>query len=140
MKSTLSPDFSYRLRRVLTVSAVLAGGGLLYYLWGRVTGLYMPCLFHLVTGLYCPGCGITRMLSALLEGSFVVAFRSNPAVFLLLPFLAAELALYLWRFLRGALKPPSRLHNLLRYGALGLLLLFGVLRNLPWFPMLQPIN
>ena len=34
-------------------------------------GIY-PCLFHLVTGAYCPGCGGTRALLALLHGRLAV--------------------------------------------------------------------
>lgn len=39
-----------------------------------------PCLFHKVTGLYCPGCGGTRAIIAFLHGEFVQSLRYHPLV------------------------------------------------------------
>lgn len=39
-----------------------------------------PCIFHSVTGLYCPGCGGTRAVSALLHGHIVTSFICHPLV------------------------------------------------------------
>ena len=40
----------------------------------------IPCLFHLFTGLYCPGCGGTRAVKALLLGRPLVSFLYHPLV------------------------------------------------------------
>lgn len=42
-------------------------------------GIY-PCLFHVVTGAYCPGCGGTRAFLALLQGRVADSIRLNPLV------------------------------------------------------------
>lgn len=42
--------------------------------------LMPPCIFHSVTGLYCPGCGGTRAVSALLHGHIITAFLCHPLV------------------------------------------------------------
>ena len=42
-------------------------------------GIY-PCLFHVVTGAYCPGCGGTRAFLALLHGRVADSLRLNPLV------------------------------------------------------------
>lgn len=42
-------------------------------------GIY-PCIFNLATGAYCPGCGGTRALVALLEGRIRDSIRLNPLV------------------------------------------------------------
>ncbi|RDY32202.1 DUF2752 domain-containing protein [Lachnotalea glycerini] len=39
-----------------------------------------PCLFHKLTGLYCPGCGGTRSVHALLHGHPLVSLQYNPIV------------------------------------------------------------
>ena len=41
---------------------------------------YVPCLFHTFTGLYCPGCGGTRAVSALLHGHVLQSFYYHPLV------------------------------------------------------------
>lgn len=46
------------------------------------------CPFHALTGLFCPGCGITRALHALLHGEFVKAFSMNALGIVCLPFMA----------------------------------------------------
>lgn len=41
----------------------------------------MPeCIFLKVTGFYCPGCGATRAVSALLNFKFITAFKYNPGI------------------------------------------------------------
>jgi hypothetical protein len=43
------------------------------------------CVFHASTGLPCPGCGLTRGLSAFSQGQFLTALQLHPFVFLLWP-------------------------------------------------------
>ena len=40
----------------------------------------IPCMFVLVFGMYCPGCGGTRAAKALLEGRFLTSFLYHPVV------------------------------------------------------------
>ena len=50
----------------------------------------MPfCLVRTVTGLPCPGCGITRALIAIARGNFREAWRLNPAAFMVVLYFAA---------------------------------------------------
>ena len=46
-----------------------------------LTTFLYPCLFHELSGLYCPGCGGTRAVKALLEGHFISCFLYHPFVF-----------------------------------------------------------
>lgn len=50
-----------------------------------------PCLFFRLTGYYCPGCGGTRALKALLAGRLLQSLRLHPLV----PYGAAFLAVFL---------------------------------------------
>jgi hypothetical protein len=50
----------------------------------------MPfCLFRAVTGLPCPGCGVTRALIAIARGDYRKAWRLNPAAFAVIVYFAA---------------------------------------------------
>ena len=60
--------------------AVLLAAGLLAAVW-RSLALPVPrCLFHLWTGIPCPGCGSTRMVDAVLAGDLAAAAAFNPLV------------------------------------------------------------
>ena len=39
-----------------------------------------PCVLHSLTGLYCPGCGGTRAITALLHGQILNSFLYHPVV------------------------------------------------------------
>lgn len=56
-----------------------------------------PCLFHLATGAYCPGCGGTRAMAALLHGDLAASVRFHPLV----PYLAAAVPALLLYWLYG---------------------------------------
>lgn len=43
-------------------------------------GLLPPCVFHEVTGFYCPGCGSTRSVRFLIRGDIGNSFIYNPIV------------------------------------------------------------
>lgn len=40
----------------------------------------IKCFFHEITGYYCPGCGGTRALNALINGDFMECMKYNLAV------------------------------------------------------------
>lgn len=60
------------------ILAAALGGLLLLIKW---TGIPVPpCYFHLLTGLYCPGCGGTRAWISLLQGHFLQSLAYHPVV------------------------------------------------------------
>lgn len=46
----------------------------------KIMGLGLPCVFHSLTGLYCPGCGGTRAVKCLLRGDLRMSFQYHPLV------------------------------------------------------------
>lgn len=42
--------------------------------------LMAPCVLHSISGLYCPGCGGTRAILALLNGHVITSFICHPLV------------------------------------------------------------
>ena len=92
-----------------------------------------PCPFHYLTGLHCPGCGSTRALLALLHGDIARAFRMNSLLVVALPLLGGWAAARVAKTLRGDPRPVA-LPQCSALVALVVLLLYFLLRNLPWWP------
>ena len=44
----------------------------------------IPCVFHTVTDVPCPGCGMTRACLSITHGQFTDAWRYHPLSFLIL--------------------------------------------------------
>ena len=45
-----------------------------------ISQLIPPCVFYTTTGYYCPGCGGTRAVIALLHGRFLISLYYHPFV------------------------------------------------------------
>lgn len=115
---------------MLLVLAALLGTGLLYAGFVSLTGWGIPCVFHLVTGLSCPGCGVSRMFMALLRLDFGAAWEANPAILALLPLGMVVLADILVRYVRTGRRVPGKFSNVAIVFMIAVLLVFGVMRNL----------
>ena len=96
--------------------------------------LFPPCPLHYFTGLYCPGCGSLRALHELLLGNWHTAWAMNPLTCVLLPFLIYGLASELWLRVRGRALPQPFIPGNWIYGLCAVIVLFGILRNLPVYP------
>ena len=96
--------------------------------WLFLTGR-MPCLFHEWTGLYCPGCGGTRALKALLRGHPILSFWYHPLI-LYCAFMALLFAVSygIWWKTKDA---RFRLHlsNIWIYAGIGIILVNFVFKN-----------
>ena len=95
-------------------------------------GGWMPgCFFRKVTGLECPGCGMTRASHAFLNGRIGEAFHLNPVGMIVFPLAMVALGIELLGWVRG--KPlPFRIKSG-RWGATILAVVmigWWILRNL----------
>ena len=89
----------------------------------------MPCLFHLLTGLYCPGCGGTRAVKYLFQGKWGQSFVYHPLVLYGGAALALELLSVLTsRTLGKPLVRPGK-EIWLVYGGVALVVLNWVVMN-----------
>ena len=80
-----------RLRIIIAAAGPLVAA-VVFALRGYIGGLagHLPeCYFHKATLLWCPGCGNTRSVLALLHGHLWLAIRNNPTM----PFLGLLLVL-----------------------------------------------
>ncbi len=119
-----------RLCRLLGAGALLLAAGLAYALWVGATGLALLCPFHAVTGLQCPGCGVTRLCLSLLRGDCSGAWRANPLLMLMLPILAVLAVRLSVRYVREGSAAPTRRENALIWVLTALLAAWGIVRNL----------
>lgn len=70
-------------KNIFTAATLMLVFGLilsLLFFGGVVRIPEYPCLFKLLTHLYCPGCGGTRALQYMLTGHFLKSLMANPSV------------------------------------------------------------
>ena len=120
---------SSRGKKTLGIGAVVLLIGCAHLVLVQMTDYGIPCLFRLVTGLKCPGCGVTHMILDLLRLRFRAAFYDNAALFCLSPALAALLGVKLFRFLSSGTLQGSKAENLSAWTIVALLLIWGAVRN-----------
>lgn len=119
-----------RTVKLIKIFGIIIGIGLIYAAFYKVTGIGIPCMFRLMTGLQCPGCGVTHMCMALLALDFETAWQSNPAIFsMLVP--GAVMAVYTIGFyIKNGKWPKQWWYNAIVGIMIVILLVFGVWRNL----------
>ena len=102
-------------------------------------GRGLLCWFYELTGLYCPGCGSGRAAIALLHGRVLQALSHNALLFLLgIPCGALLVYEYLRFVFPGLRLKKFELPVWTARLALGLIIMFWVLRNIPGFEILAP--
>lgn len=95
----------------------------------------IACVFYEITGLYCPGCGITRSILSLIDGNIYQAFRYNPIIFIDIPLIIiASIIDFIYKDNKKVKKVTNAIYIML----LIITLVFGVLRNIPYFSFLAP--
>lgn len=94
------------------------------------------CPVHAVTGIDCPGCGMTRATTDLLHGDVAGALGHNPLmVGVGLPLLALLWCFWLRERLTGRPAPRWAGSRQAVWVWLALVAVFTVARNLPWEPL-----
>jgi len=114
---------------LVSVCLVAVGAFALSYLYHHdptIDDGYPCCLFHSLTGLWCPGCGVTRGFYAFVHGEYLETVRMNPFMFAVVPVMA--LAAYVSK--RPVVLKVIGIMTAL-FG-----LLFGVLRNVNVWPFM----
>lgn len=103
--------------------------GCIYAMFVRYTGFAVPCMFYEITGLKCPSCGVTRMSISILDLDFKTAYLSNQMLFLLSPLLVFLFGSYVLKYIKTGRWSLSKFQMVICAICIGLLLLFGIFRN-----------
>ncbi len=120
--------------------AIIGGGVALFFLNPSEHSFFPKCALYMATGFSCPGCGSTRALYQLTHGDVLEAMRLNPGLMALITLGITDYVRFVVSVIRG--NPFQTLFGRLKLlGALmGVMLVYGVIRNLPWplFESLAP--
>ena len=125
----LHDSLKYRRQRVISRLTAIFLIGAAYAAFVRVAGFGIPCPIHLLTGLSCPGCGITRMFMALFRLDFQTAWEANAAVLCLLPLMAYAAVRTIRVYLRTGYTRAKDV-DAVNWLMIGVLLIFGIVRNI----------
>lgn len=110
--------------------------GVLVWVIAGMTGfnpfwLLRPCMFHRLTGYYCPGCGGTRAVRALLAGHLLRSFICHPIVLLAGVsagwFMVSQTIEYISR---GRFRIGMHVREIHFWGVLGIILVNFLVKNL----------
>jgi len=125
------------IERILAAAGILtlgAGAFVVGYFNPTTAGFFPVCPLFSLTGIHCPGCGLTRGFHALFHGDVLTALHFNALLPIYLfifvyMFVSMVLVAARGRGLSWKVFPPTAL-----YGFLIVSLVFFVVRNLPFYP------
>jgi len=131
------------LAKASTAERILAAAGAIGLIGGSLAVAYFNpsnvsffpvCPLYSMTGIACPGCGLTRGFHALSHGDVVSALDYNA----LLPFYAFIFGYFFVSLVLMAVKGRGLSFNIFRpkmiWSFLAISLVFAVVRNLPVYP------
>ena len=122
---------SYKLILAVVALAITA----YYFLINPSTTTFgFQCLFYKTTGLYCPGCGGQRAFHHLLHGDFSLSFQDNLLIFMVLPLVGIKFyeEIFEKKIMPSFIYSPKFLAVVLTF-----VIIFTVLRNIPYLPFTQ---
>ena len=133
-----APTRRRRIAAPVGVAAAAIGGAVLLRVRDPRTSTYLPCPFHALTGLWCPGCGATRAIGDLTRGDLAAAASSNVVAVVLA--VGAVVVWTLWLRARWTGRTPAlpRIDRPARIALIATLIVFTVVRNTPWGTAIAP--
>lgn len=128
------------IKKILKISLIIMFGGAFYYYFYSYnpsvhTGNFISCPTKTIFGFNCPGCGSQRFLHHLFHFDLAEAFRYNPLLFLLFPFVIYLLFVFISNLIFGTEYRIKILYkNWFVITLFVIFIVYGILRNLPYYP------
>jgi hypothetical protein len=121
---------------ISVISVILISFG--YYFFYKATHIGLACPIHEMFHVDCPGCGLSRMIFSIIELDFYQAFRYNPLMFVLSPFIIVFAVDLIIAFIHDRKsKIVSKIPLFAWIIIYVVILVFGVIRNIEPFTYLK---
>ena len=128
-------SLKYRIMIITVVLIALVFGVICLYSLGFGRGIPLVCPIYECTGYYCPGCGAGRACYSILHGRLYQAFRYNPLMVLLLPWIGLYYLICMTQWLvRGKETLSGKVSWKIPAVILGIVFLYGIIRNINVYP------
>ena len=137
MNATLSnpsATTAARLSAAGGLAALVTGSAFVWYFDPTKANFFPVCPLYALTGFACPGCGLTRGFHALLHGDIVTALDYNALIPVFLIIFAGILISLASVAFRGRALARLDAAPKLIVGLFVLMVVFGLVRNLPYYP------
>ncbi len=123
-------------RLIAAAGAVFIGGGSIFtaYFDPTTQHFFPVCPLFALTGCACPGCGLTRGFHALFRGDIITAIDFNALIPVWAVIFGYVLVSLVLLAVRGKGLPMWPINPRFMWVFMIVLLVFGVLRNLPAWP------
>jgi hypothetical protein len=108
--------------------AAAAVFGFLYFKY-LIPVLKIPCIFRMMTGLYCPGCGGTRAVAALMHGHLLKSIWYHPVVLYSVIIYAAYMLTHTAAMFVPGIK-GIRYRDIYIYTALAIVIINFIIKNI----------
>lgn len=127
----------FRILIMIFILMILLAGTMFLYYHNPKEGLNLACMINFLTGYYCPGCGAGRACYMLLHGQIYQAFRYNPLLIILLPWLIVYYAACGIQWLHyGKERVSIHIPEQIPIVILVVFLIYGIVRNIEVYPFI----
>lgn len=136
----LNLEQQQRMKKLLKKYGIILVVGLAYLVFTLITSWRIPCVFYVLSGRYCPGCGVTRMCIAMARLDLKAAMGHNLLVFCMLPFLLTLLVSKSVAYVKNGSEGMGRgkIETVFYLVAFALCIVFTIMRNMPAYDWLAP--